>query len=88
MVSRVAVLVLASLNVPVTDVGRPATVRATPLLKPLTPRTLILILWLDPPASTDKVRAEEDRLKLGTGMLSEIATALATVAEVPVTVTV
>lgn len=84
----VAVLVLALPNAAVTAAGRPVAARATELLKPLTPTTLIEVLAPAAPAKIVSVLAEEETLKLGTGTVNAIVVALVTVPAAPVMVTV
>ena len=86
--SVLVVLVLAELNVAVTPVGSPVTVRATLLLKPLILLTLTVLLALAPLATRARLPAEDERLKLGTGIVSATVVVRVAVPEVPVTVTV
>jgi hypothetical protein len=63
-VSVLLVLVLAELKAAVTPVGTPETARATLLLKPLCPVTLIVLLAPDPPIGRLRVLAEDEMVKV------------------------
>jgi len=57
------------------------------LLNPFVPLTLIVLLVLAPPTSSDRLLAEDERLNPGTGMVSVIFVELVAVPELPVTIT-
>ena len=80
------VLVLGELKVAVTPAGRPDVASATLPLNPYTPVTLIVLLALAPPTSRVRLDAEDERVKLGTGMVSKMLMELVALPEVPVTV--
>jgi len=81
------VLVLAALNVAVTPLGTPEAVKLTLLLKPFCPATLIVLLTLlVPPTRRVALLIEEERPKLGVGMVNTMGVELVKVPEVPVTV--
>jgi hypothetical protein len=86
-VSELVVLVIAELKVAVTPVGSPVAVRATLLLTPFASVTPMVLLAV-PPTRRVRLLAEDERLKLGTGMVNAMVVAPVRVPEVPVTVTV
>jgi hypothetical protein len=89
-VSVIALLALAmgQLSLAVTPVGTPETARFTlPLLRPAGLTTLIVLLALLPPTRRVRALGEEERVKLGCGMVKAMVVELVRVPEVPVTVT-
>jgi hypothetical protein len=88
-VNVLLLLVLAGLNVAVTPLGSPDAARFTLLLlRPIGLTTLIALLALLPPTRRVRLLAEDERLKLGTGMVNAMVVVLVRAPEVPVTVTV
>ena len=87
---RLAVVaVLDTLSLAVTPAGAPDTDRTISLLlSPTGSTTAIVLVALGPPASSVTLLSEEERLKLGGGIVTTILVELVTVPEVPVTVTV
>jgi len=86
-VSVLVVLVMTELKVAVTPVGSPIAVRATLLLTlvaSVTPMALLAV----PPTRRVRLLAEDERLKLGAGMVNAMVVVLVRAPEVPVTVTV
>jgi hypothetical protein len=80
---------LGQLKLVVTPLGTPDTERFTLLLlRPIGLTTLIVLLALLPPTMSVRLLNEDERLKLGTGMVSAIVVELERVPDVPVTFTV
>jgi hypothetical protein len=75
-------------NLDVTPVGRPDRARFTfSLLRPTGLTTPIEVLALLPPTRRVRLLDEEERLKLGTGMVTAMVVELVRVPEVPITLT-
>ena len=87
-VSVLVVLVLDGLKDAVTPPGSPDTARATVPLSPTGLTMPTVLVTTAPPTSRVALLAEEERLKLGVGMVTTILVVLLTVPDVPVTVTV
>lgn len=86
-VNEVDVVVLTLPKFAVTDAGRPVAVSATPALRPLPPMTLIVVPTLAPPAESVRAVADDEMLKLGTGIVKLTVVELVLDPAVPVTVT-
>lgn len=78
---------LVALKMAVTPAGRPVALSATVPLKPFCPLTLIAVAMLEAPVCrTLTAVAEEDSVKPGTTIDSEMVAVLLRLPETPVTV--
>ena len=87
-VSVLVVLVRDVLRDADTPAGAPDTDSATLPLSPTGLTTPMVLVTAAPPTNRVALPAEEERLKLGVGMVTTILVVLVAVADVPVTVTV
>lgn len=81
------VLVLDGLKEAVTPTGNCEAVRLTFTASPTGLTTPIVLAWLLPPTRRVRLLFEDERLKLGTGMVSSKVVEFVAIPEVPVTVT-
>jgi hypothetical protein len=84
--STLVLPVLEGLKVAVTPVGSPVAVKATLLLEPVRPLTLMVLLALLP-ARRGRVLGEDERLKPDDGIVSAMVAVLVSFPLVPVTFT-
>jgi hypothetical protein len=82
------VIVLEELKYAVTPAGTPETPRLTLLTSPTGLATLMMLASLLPPTRRVRLLADDERSKLGTGMVNAMLVLLDRFPEVPVTVTV
>ena len=87
-VNKLVVLVVTGLKVAVTPIGSPVTLSATLATAPPVWATPMVLLALTPPTTRFSELAEDEMLKLGKGMIRATLVVLASIPDVPFTVTV